>query len=70
MKTDFEKIQEAYEFSIVTDNDKFVEAVSNRIMDLLLMTIKTECHKLSEQTGKPVDVLTNLVKANLRKELE
>lgn len=70
MKTDFEKIQEAYEFSVVTGDDKFVEAISNKIMDLLLMTIKSECTRLSEQTGKPVDALTNLVKSNLRKELE
>lgn len=70
MKTDFEKIQEAYEFSVVTGNDKFVEEVSKKVMGLLIDTIKAECQRLSEQTGKPADVLTSLVKSNIRELLE
>jgi hypothetical protein len=70
MKTDFEKIQEAYEFSVVTGDDKFVEEVSERILGLLLDTIKAECVKLSEQTGKPTDALVNLIKNNIRGMLE
>ncbi len=70
MKTDFEKIQEAYEFSVVTGDDKFVDAASKRIMGLLMDTIKAECARLSEQTGKPTDALINLVKSNLRRDLE
>jgi len=70
MKTDFEKIQEAYEFSVVTGDDKFVEEVSNRIFGLLLDTITAECTRLSEQTGKPTDALVNLVKSNIRGMLE
>jgi len=70
MKTDFEKIQEAYEFSVVTGSDKFVEEASNRITGLLLDTIKAECVRLSEQTGKPTDALVNRVKENIRRLLE
>ena len=66
MKTDFDKTQEAYEFSIVTGNDKFVDEVSNRVYGLLLDTIKAECVRLSEQTGKPTDALVNRVKETIK----
>jgi hypothetical protein len=70
MKTDFEKIQEAYEFSVVTGNDKFVEKASNKITGLLLETINAECVRLSEQTGKPTEALVNRVKAEIIKLLQ
>ncbi len=54
----------------VKDYDKFVEEVSNRVLGLLLDTIKAECVRLSEQTGKPTDALVNLVKSNIRGMLE